>query len=179
MLTLLRNLFSPPLPTSAGEHYIALVARARNPFFYDTLRVPDSLDGRFELIVLHLFLMQHRLIAAADRTASEECSRQLSEHFFSDMDRSLREIGVSDSGVRYKVKAMAKAYHGRLQAYTAALNAPEELYGALARNLYGTVQDGDPALLKQAADYVLKMVKALAAMPDDVVLSSTFEWPEL
>lgn len=179
MLALLRNLFTTPAPTAAGEMYIALVERARNPFFYEKLAVPDTLDGRFELLVLHLFLLQHRLIHAADKVAAEECSRQLSEQFFADMDRSLREIGVADTGVRYRIKAMAKAYHGRLQAYTVGVNSPGELPGALARNLYGTVAEGSVALLEQAGEYVLRTVQALASLSDEAVLAGNFSWPAL
>ena len=66
------------------------------------------------------------------------------------MDRSLRQMGVADTGVRYRIKAMAKAYHGRLQAYTAAQDS-EQLCTALARNLYGTLQEGDVTTLAHAA----------------------------
>lgn len=177
MLTLLRKLFETPETATHGT-YIALVARARNPFFYETLGVPDTLDGRFEMILLHLFLLQHRLMQEKN-AETDECSRQLSESFFADMDQSVRELGVSDSGVRYRIKAMAKAYHGRLQAYTQALDDEELLRGALARNLYGTVAEGSPELLLQMAAYVRHMVAALKQVPMTDILSGEFSWPEL
>ena len=174
MLTLLRTLFQAPPSEAARETYIALVARARNPFFYESLGVPDTLDGRFELIVLHLFLLQQRLLGEA-----EEFHRHLGEFFFMDMDASVRELGVADTGVRYRIKAMAKAYHGRLQAYTAAGSDLQALRHALARNLYGTVADGSVTLLAQMADYVEAMKQALAKADVATITAGQFTWPEL
>ena len=200
MLAFLRTLFAPPENPAARDTYIALVERARNPFFYDSLSVPDTLDGRFELILLHLFLLQQRLMQtstdqkasrASEPSASEaarqvdqpinpeqtkEFSRQLSVLFFADMDRSLRQMGVADTGVRYRIKAMAKAYHGRLQAYTAAQDS-EQLCTALARNLYGTLQEGDVTTLAHAAEYVQTMQQSLAHTATDALLAGHFQWP--
>jgi cytochrome b pre-mRNA-processing protein 3 len=173
MFSALRQLFTPPPSAEAHASYIALVARARNPFFYTTLGVPDSLDGRFELIVLHLFLLQHRLLHAGEAHA-----RELSELFFADMDRSVRELGVADTGVRYRIKAMAKAYHGRLQVYAQSLKDDEALRSALVRNLYGTVAEGDMAQLNKMADYVLAARDDLANTDTNIILSGQYVWPE-
>ncbi len=177
MLALFRRFFAAPDPGTALPTYIALVERARKPFFYETLGVPDTLDGRFELIVLHLFLLQHRLRAEAP--ATEDFARRLAELFFADMDRSVRELGVADTGVRYRIKAMAKAYHGRLQAYTASLEDTEALRTALARNLYGTVTEGDVQMLVQAADYVRDTAAALQAVPIEALTSGMLQWPAI
>ena len=173
MLTLLRNLLNATPSKEVHATYIALVNQARHPFFYESLGVPDTLDGRFELIILHLFLLQHRLL-----TAGDDFSRELSELFFADMDRSLREIGVADTGVRYRIKAMAKAYHGRLQAYSAASSDAELLCPALARNLYGTVAEGSTDNLARAAAYVAAMQAALAATDDATIAAGGFAWPQ-
>ena len=173
MLARLKNLFISPPPSAAYPAYIALVERARNPFFYETLAVPDTLDGRFELIVLHLFLLQQRL-----QGEDVEFSRSLSEYFFADMDQSLRELGVADTGVRYRIKAMAKAYHGRLQAYSLANDETARL-SALARNLYGTVAEGSVETLKAASDYIADMQAKLAAMETAVITSEAFVWPAI
>ena len=202
MLAALRSLFTPKPPEAARDTYIALVAQARNPFFFTTLGVPDTLDGRFEMIVLHLFLLEHRLVAeqefsgrnsdfgeastavagAARPPTSESLSNKqfaqfVSEVFFSDMDRSLREIGVSDTGVSHRIKKMGKAYHGRLQAYAAGLQSREAMRGALARNLYGTVEQGDVALLDAMGDYITRMQQALTATDEATLLNGQFVWP--
>lgn len=172
MLSALRQLFTPPPSPAARETYIALVNASRNPFFFTTLGVPDTLDGRFELIVLHLFLLQHRL-----REASPDFARELSELFFTDMDHSVREIGVSDTGVRYRIKAMGKAYHGRLQAYGAGMGDGQLLRSALARNLYGTVEIGDVGHLNRMAQYMEQTNAALAQADAASITNGTFSWP--
>jgi cytochrome b pre-mRNA-processing protein 3 len=172
MLTALRSLLVPKPPEAVRATYIALVAQARNPFFYTTLGVPDTLDGRFEVIVLHLFFLQHRL-----RAADPGFAQSLSEAFFIDMDRSLRELGIADTGVAHRIKAMGKAYHGRLQAYTAGLLDPAVLLAALARNLYGTVEDGHVALLERAAAYVTQTAAAVEAADAATITGGMFPWP--
>ena len=175
MLGALRQLFIPKPPEEAKATYIALVKAARNPFFYTTLQVPDTLDGRFEVIVLHLFLLQHRLLG--DK-ANEPFAQFLSEAFFNDLDRSLRELGVADTGVSHRIKKMGKAYNGRLQAYTAGLTDPVVMRGAFARNMYGTVEQGDIALLDKFTHFTLAMTDQLA-MTDAVTLTSgQYEWPD-
>lgn len=174
MLSLFQSLFRPRPPEAARAVYIASVAQARNPFFYGTLGVPDTLDGRFDAIVLHQFLLQDRL-----REAAPDFARFVSEVFFADMDASLRELGVADSGVSRRIKQMGKAYHGRLQAYADGLaQGDETLKEALSRNLFGTLAEGDPAQLAQAADYLKRMREALAGAPTDTITSGNFSWPQ-
>ena len=175
MFSALRRWFIPKPPHAVEVTYIALVRAARNPFFYTQLQVPDTLDGRFELIVLHLFLLQHRLLDDAGHAAFAQF---LSEAFFTDMDRSLRELGVADTGVSHRIKKMGKAYHGRLQAYAAGLNDATALRAAIARNLYGTVAEGDVALLDAVARYIAAMTARLAATDATTILSGQYAWPD-
>lgn len=173
MLRALKKLLPTSADPAANVSYIALVAAARHPFFYEKLGVPDTLDGRFEMIVLHLFLLQYRLAGDAP-----EFARGLSEIFIADMDRSLREIGVSDTGVSKRMKAMGRAYHGRLQAYSALGNDREALLAALARNLYGTVEQGDVKKLATMADYVETMGAQLKKTETALLISGAYAWPE-
>jgi cytochrome b pre-mRNA-processing protein 3 len=178
MLRALRALFLPPPPEAVTRTYIALVAAARNPFFYTALGVPDTLDGRFDMIVLHLFLLQHRLTqeTVETRAQAELFSQQIGEAFLRDMDRSIRELGVADTGVARRMKAMGKAYHGRLQAYSAALGDTQALCAALARNLYGTVKEGDVAHLNAMAEYVRRTQQALSATALCALCDGSYAW---
>ena len=100
---------------SARLLYAAVVARAREPVFYTRFRVPDSLDGRFDMIALHAFLVLRRLKEeGADGAA---LGQALFDVIFSDMDRSLREMGAGDLGVGRRVKRMARGFYGRIAAY--------------------------------------------------------------
>ena len=176
MLNALKSwLVKAPLPREATQSYIALLAAARNPFFYDTLHVPDTLDGRFELIVLHLFILQQRLIAWPEAT---DFNRHLGEAFIDDMERSVREMGVMDPGVGKRVKKMAAAYHGHIQAYHHALGDKEMLKAALARNVYGTVGQGEVATLDAAAQWLVNAVQRCGQAPLATVLNGNYAWPD-
>jgi cytochrome b pre-mRNA-processing protein 3 len=172
MLRALASLFRASTPSGVLHCYSALVTAARNQFFFTQRQVPDTFDGRFELLALHAFFLQHRL-----RHERPDAAQQLSECFFSDMDTALRELGIGDSGVKRRVKQMAKAYHGRLQVYAAAVtDGTEALKTALARNLYGTVLHGDIAVLEAMAAYVRATIAHLGTIPADELLSDDFVW---
>ena len=175
MLGALQKLFTPKPPAVVEATYIALLRASRNPFFFTQLGVPDTLDGRFELIVLHLFLLQHRLL----NTNNEAFLQFLSEAFFNDMDASLRELGVADTGVSKRIKKMGKAYHGCLQVYAASVNDPTTLRAALARNVYGTVENGDVAALDRLGNYVEQMVKQLAEISPETITTANYHWPDV
>jgi len=140
--------------------YGRAVTAARAPYLYRDLGVPDTLDGRFDLVGLYAFLLVRRL--EADPPAGHHLAQAVFDAMFSDMDVTLRELGVGDLSVGKRVKAMWEAFHGRARAYEAALSAPVELpFGspvgpdegeplaeALARNVWrGKPVPGGPARL--------------------------------
>jgi len=133
---------------NAHEAYVKLVEQARREFFYTQYGVADNLDGRFDVIVLHIFFLTSRL-----KKESPEFLRSLWEVFFSDMDRSLREMGVSDTGVGKRIKKMAQAFYGRIDAYDKTIIDSSSFKESLKRNLYreGTVDDEQ---LNKLAAYV-------------------------
>ncbi len=152
-----------PYRHQAHAAYALIVSRAREPVFFLDREVPDTLDGRYELIALHAFLVLNRL--KADRRATADFAQELFDTMFSDLDRSLREMGASDLGVGRRVKEMAKGFYGRIVAYEEGLAVGErELSEALSRNLYGTTTPATENLLAMAR-YVRDQVEALAAVP--------------
>ena len=120
-------------PIAAQRLYEAIVAGARQEKFYTAMEVPDTIDGRFDMIVLHMFLVVDRL-----RSEAAGMSQQLTDIFFKDLDRTLREMGIGDLSVAKKIRPMAEAFAGRVKAYA---KASEEgvLIEALQRNVYGGV----------------------------------------
>jgi cytochrome b pre-mRNA-processing protein 3 len=127
-----------PVEEAAQLAYATVVGHARQPLFFTDYGVPDSLDGRFELICLFAFLFLHRL--KSERPQSGALSQAFFDMMFADMDRSLRELGTSDLRVGREIRRMAEALYGRIRAYEAGLAGDDVLLaGALARNLYGTV----------------------------------------
>lgn len=131
-----------------------LVARAREKVFFQEIAVPDTIDGRFDLVVLHVWMVLERLHEAA----MEDVAQALTDEIFVSFDDALREQGTGDIGMGKRMKAMASAFHGRLKAYDQAEDATA-LELALTRNIFrGSA--GDAAALAQ---YVLSARGALAA----------------
>lgn len=168
-----------PSSSSAPAHalYIALVAQARQPFFYETLEVPDSVDGRFDMILLHVFLYTRRLRTEEARDA-HTLATAITDVFFDDMDRNLREMGVGDLSVGKKIKKMADALNGRFVAYEKAMEDKESLVFALTRNVYGTVkpQETNVAAL---ADYCMAAADGFACQPAAQISKPPLVWPAL
>ena len=126
--------------------YTESVRAARAPWFYTELGVPDTLDGRFDLIGLHVFLVIDRL--RADAAPGPAVAQAVFDAMFADMDFNLREMGVGDMTVGKRNKQMWEAFHGRAKAYEEALAGPDEaaLAGALERNVWrGGAAAAEPA----------------------------------
>ena len=117
------------------ELYGKVVAAARAPFFYADLGVPDTLDGRFDMVGLHAFLLIRRL--GRDGAEGATLSQALFDAMFNDMDLNLREMGVGDLSVGKKNRVMWEAFHGRAAVYSDAMAlGPEALAEALERNVW-------------------------------------------
>jgi cytochrome b pre-mRNA-processing protein 3 len=130
------NLFGKRSAERAGyELYGQAVAAARHPFFYADLGVPDTLDGRFDLVGLHAYLLMRRL--GREGAEGAGLSQAVFDAMFNDMDLNLREMGVGDLSVGKKVRVMWEAFHGRAAVYADAMSVgPEALADALERNLW-------------------------------------------
>ncbi|MCC7273823.1 MAG: ubiquinol-cytochrome C chaperone family protein [Alphaproteobacteria bacterium] len=160
---------------AAADLYLAVVGQARAPAFYARLAVPDTLDGRFELIALHAFLVLHRLADAPGRT--RELGQALFDLLFADMDRNLREMGAGDLGVGKRVQRMAEAFYGRIAAYREGLAGDDAaLRAAVRRNLYGTVIDR-PAPAAAMAAYMRAATTLLAAQDLAALESGRVRFP--
>ncbi len=150
VIATLRSLFSGSPKREAQDVYIALVQQSRKPFFYTECEVPDTLDGRFEIILLHAFLRLHLL---KSQGGQEDLSRRVLECLFDDMDRNLREMGVGDMGVGKRVKVMSRAAFGRLEVYTQTFADDAAMKEALKRNVYRGA-DVRPESVTKLLDYV-------------------------
>lgn len=149
--------------------YSQIVVQARRAEFYDACGVPDTLDGRFEMVVLHTFLVLYQLRQLDD----ESLGQALFDTMFMDMDENLREIGVGDLSVGKRVKQMVSAFYGRVAAYETGLSGEEgALEAALERNLYGTVEVKAAELTAMAA-YLRREATALSEQGAQVVASGT------
>jgi len=125
----------------AGELLADVIVQARAPVFYGRWGVADTIDGRFDLLVLHAWLVLDRLGAAGDKDLAQAVVDALFIHF----DEALREQGAGDIGIGHRINKMADAFYGRLHAYREAPDV-EGLAEAIRRNLYR----GDESRLEEA-----------------------------
>jgi cytochrome b pre-mRNA-processing protein 3 len=124
---------------AAESAYRLVVEQARQPVFFVEWGVPDTLDGRFELLSLHAFLYLYRL--KSERPRAKALAQAFFDTMFADLDRALRELGTGDLRVGREVKRMAQGFYGRVRAYESGIAADDSVLGAaLARNLFGTVR---------------------------------------
>lgn len=157
--------------------YETIVAAARQPYFYSDIGVPDSPLGRYEMLSLHIFLFIRRIKGRND--ALKSIGQEVTDEFFRDVDHSLRELGIGDSGVPKRMKKLARMFYGRVESYDRALenNDQTELATALARNIRPDSADwigGGVAL----ANYVEQVVLLLETQPDDVLASGKAIFPD-
>jgi cytochrome b pre-mRNA-processing protein 3 len=155
---------------AAHQAYLAIVAQARASEFFLRHGVPDTLDGRFEMIVLHAFLVLHRLRGDA---AAQRFGQALFDVFFTDMDRALREMGTGDLSVGKQIGRMAEGFFGRIAAYQRGLADPAELADALKRNLFGTVAAPAPEQLAFMAAYLDRQSRELAGQSAATIAAGT------
>ncbi|OYY73200.1 ubiquinol-cytochrome C chaperone family protein [Sphingomonas sp. 28-63-12] len=165
---LIDRLFGASRPAATAPLYTAILAEGRAPHWYLAGAVPDTMDGRFDMIAAILALVLLRL---EDDPASAAASAELTEQFIEDMDGQLRESGIGDVGIGKYVGQMMSMLGGRLGAYRAAL-ASGELAPALRRNLYRGTDPGDQAIA-YAAGQVLALRDRLAELDSATILAGT------
>lgn len=165
---------------AAGKLYDAVMQQSRSPFFYQDCKIPDTMEGRFEVLVLHGGLLVNRLC----RPDMGRDGRILAQSFFDVMFRnlewSLREMGIGDLGVPRRVKKMMGGFKGRAFAYDEALKSGRgEIKHALIRNMYGTVGEPHSDELERMADYVSDCAARLGALGLSDVWQGKVEFPAL
>jgi len=152
--------------------YGMIVAQAREPLFYQAMAVPDTVNGRFDMVLLHLWMVLRRLKTIEGRA---ELSQALFDGFCDDMDANLREMGVGDLTVPKRMQAFGEAFYGRAAAYDQALAAGEEpLAQALCKNILNGAEIGKA---RQLAFYAGAAIAALAGLDDATVQSGAWRLP--
>jgi cytochrome b pre-mRNA-processing protein 3 len=149
-----------------------IVAQARQPAFYASFGVPDTVDGRFDMLLLHLWMVLRRLRRIQ---GGNELSQMLFDHFCADIDGNLREMGVGDLTVPKRMQKFGEAFYGRSIAYDAALDAGDvALAQALCKNI---LDGGDAAQARRLAAYVDAALAALDGCDDTAIAGATCRLP--
>ena len=142
--------------------YQRVVSLGRDPAWYRDGEVPDTLEGRFDVVATVLALILLRLEREGDRARRD--SVLLTEIFIDDMDSSLRELGAGDMVVGKKVGKLVGALGGRLGALREAADDPVAFAAAVRRNVF---RDAPPSEEKAAwvAARLADLRTRLAATP--------------
>ncbi len=172
--------------------YQSVMDQSRQPIFFEAWGVPDTIGGRFDTLIAHAILVFRRLKRIEGARAEEAAARSqaFSDLMFKDLDRALRDTGVSDRNVPKRLKTLATAYLGRGQAFGDALDANDQdaLVDAVERNAGGIVFGADKASAEDEAEpyavdalafakYLQAADQALIDQDDETVLSGTLAWP--
>jgi cytochrome b pre-mRNA-processing protein 3 len=167
-------------PDTISTLYGMIVAQARLPCFYRDYAVADTVNGRFDLLVLHLSMVLGRLWQESEQApALKQLGQGVFDRFCEDMDDNLREIGIADLKVPKEMTKMGKAYYGRAQAYQAALDAPgdQALEDTIARNIYGG-SPPDSAATRRLAAYMRLAVGELRAQSAAELAAGDVRFPD-
>jgi cytochrome b pre-mRNA-processing protein 3 len=156
--------------------YGMIVTQAREPLFYRDLGVPDTVNGRFDLLVLHLWMVLRRL---RQSEGGVEQAQVLFDRFCNDMDDNLREMGVGDVAVPRRMQAFGEAFYGRVTAYDLALSTDQEDHqGPLAQAICKNILDGvGPRNARRLAAYAQATVAGMDRLDDAAMLAASWTFP--
>jgi cytochrome b pre-mRNA-processing protein 3 len=162
----------------ARSLYGSIVTQARSRTFYAHWGVPDTAEGRFEMIILHLVMVLYRL--GREGRAGRRLARAVTEAFASDLDDNLREMTVGDLAVPRHVKRAVGALHERHGRYAAALAAADDgpLTAAL-RARFEAVGAGDGLEAARMCAYMRQISHRLDLLPGAEMLAGRLAWPQI
>lgn len=167
-----------PRDRKIDKLYGAIVAQSRCVAFYTGYGVPDTIEGRFDLIVLHLVL----LLAHLDRLvpSARDAGQDLFDRFCRDLDANLREMAVGDLAVPKRMRQFGEAFYGRQAAYLAALekDGGRALEKALARDIFREVEGANEAGARRLARYARALVRQLQGHDQAALLRGAVAWPD-
>lgn len=172
---MLKRLFKPRATQVAGQAlYASAVAQARTPALYADYRAPDTVEGRFELYSLHVYLLLERMKGQGVQAA--DTAQVLFDTYLSGLDHALRELGVGDTVVGKRMRRLGEAFYGRVNSLEAAMGAlPDRtlLDAMLARTTYADVADADVGRL---GDYLLAQRETLAGQSLEALCAGQVQW---
>ncbi len=159
----------------AAKLYGAIVAQARLPVFYQALGVPDTLEGRFLILSLHLFAVLHRL--KQDAPTAHDLAQELTDRFSADMETVLREVGVGDLSIPKRMRELAASSAGLLHAYEEALGTGDEAIAAVITEAMPLDQRLSPAASRHLAHYLREAVRDLASQDNEALRAGEVGFP--
>ncbi len=165
---------------AAEKIYDAIVAQSRNPGFYIRCSVPDTLSGRFDMLVIHMFVVLQ--ILKLGGREGQLLAQEIVEAFIREMDTMVRDLGVSDRNVPKEVRKIAQLFYGQLLAYSTALQRNN--MKALGTEISKSFQEGDGSVDQAIASdsialYIKQSIKNIQEMPLNMLLQGNIRFPEI
>ena len=158
--------------------YQKIVNVSRNKVFYTKFNIPDTLDGRYDLLALFSIILTFSLSRSGSKGV--ELSQILFDKIFLDIDFSLRELGAGDAGVNMKIKDMIRSYMGRQKAYCACFEKDNyiKLEKSIIRNIFRNVDnyDNEPKLLVK---YCKECIDKFKNKQIEYFISNKFNFPQI
>ncbi|MBL4597031.1 MAG: hypothetical protein JKX99_10700 [Robiginitomaculum sp.] len=153
-----------------GDQLYSFIAQAaRDINFFGAHKIPDTVDGRFEVLVIHAFLTMQALRVAGPK---QRLDQLVFDAMFRDLDSALREMGTSDTRVGKQIKAMAKAFYGRSEKYHEAIETGDldQIRQAIERNALASMPAPPaPPFVAELADWLLRSKTTLAKQTLDEI----------
>lgn len=158
---------------SASALYGRIVAQSRLAEFYKDFNVPDTVEGRFELLALHMFIVLETL--RRQGAGGDPVARCLVDAFFADMDTSMRELGVGDMAVPKRMRKLSAAFYERLNTYRGAAESPASLANTIQDHIFGGVRTERAQAL---ASYALQALAEPQNLAIEALLGGRVEFPD-
>lgn len=165
---------------AAEKIYDAIVAQSRNPGFYIRCSVPDTLSGRFDMLVIHMFVVLQ--ILKLGGREGQLLAQEIVEAFIREMDTMVRDLGVSDRNVPKEVRKIAQLFYGQLLAYSAALQRGnlKGLSTEVLKSFQASEDKTDqPVASDSIALYMQQSIKNIQEMPLNMLLQGNIRFPEI
>ena len=165
-----------PAYEAGAALYRAAAAQAREPAFYREAHAPDTVEGRFELYMIHVILLAMRL--RGQGKAAAETSQVMFDAFLRGLDDAMREMGVGDLSVGKKMRRLGEAFYGRAKRYDESIGDHAELRALVRRTLYADMEGADAeAGAGAVAAYAAGAHAELQAQPLEALLAGEAHFP--
>lgn len=174
---MISRLFAPRKPVKcAAGLYAAILAQSRLPVFYTAFGMADTVTGRFDLLTLHMLLFARRLAMQNDPGALR-LSQAVFDCFTADLDDALRALGIGDTTVPKRKRAMVRGFYAQIEEFTAAMDAGDTaaLAGKMAERFFPAANAAGATLL---ASYALRAIGVLSTQSLDQIAEGKLDWPQ-
>ncbi len=175
-----KDIFQSPYSNNAATGlYVTIIQQSRLPIFYQEFEVADTIDGRFDMVALHTYMVLRTL--RRDPEETKELSQAVFDIMFADMDQNLRELSIGDTGVGKRMTKMVEGFYGRMAAYDLTLNMKDEdqktaeMQKVVLRNIYRKTLMSDESV-SEMSTYIIQQMQDLEQQDLSVIIEGNISF---